>query len=193
MIGMRVAMFLVLILAISSVAVGEECKTGDRPPELRASPASQLQNLSGTEFDLVYMRVMYQLHSDIQSLAEQGIVRTSGRGLRILSDGIKHEQMDQNAKLAAWYKKTTGGQLSDFCVQSNPDFDRLGTVLPRDYDTAYARTMIAYLQQARDAAQLAVSKAVMPELRDQAGLTVKAADREITALRNWLNNLPMFG
>lgn len=182
---------LAILVAISGVAA-DQCSTGNRPPDLRADPATQLQGLTGTEFDLTYMRVTYQLHSDIYALADQAVKRTSGRTLRILSEGIRHEQMDINAKLAAWYKQINGGTLSNFCVQSNPDFNRLQTTLPRDYDKNYVNTMLVYLQRAKDAAQLSISRSGMAQLRDQAKLVIKAADRETTALRNWLNDLPVF-
>ena len=141
-----VLLLMSLLLGLVSGAMAEVCRPGARSGVLKADPVTQLQDLNGSEFDLTYMRVMYQLHSDMRQLAAQAIEKTSGRDLRILSDGIKHEQMDQNAKLAAWYKQATGDQLSDYCVQSNPDYARLQTVLPQDYNNAYATTMIAYLQ-----------------------------------------------
>jgi hypothetical protein len=46
--------------------------------------------------------------------------------------------------------------------------------------------MIGLLEQNRAAAQLAVSQATMPGLRDQAKIVVNSTTKEIAALQNWL-------
>lgn len=192
---MRAAGVMVLMLiltAASSLAAQEACLPGPRPSSVRAAPLEQIQNLAGQDFDLAYMRVMYQLHADIGTLATQEWQLTSSSDLKELSGKIRRERADMNRKLALWYNQRTGGQLSDYCINSNPDFTRLQATPRMQRDNVYVDMMIGYLQRSGDAAQLAMTRASFPELRNQAKITAKADELEIRALRNWQNNLPMF-
>lgn len=185
-------LIVMLLCSISSAAIGQQCKVGPRPPGSDLRSLSKLQNLYGREFDIKYMRLMYQLHSDTQALATTELKSTMDMGLRQLSNNIKREQYDLNKKLEAWYSKLTGERLNEYCIDSNADFQQLRQSNWRNFDVVYVDIMLSYLQRAKDASALALSRSNNPDLRNQAGIVVKTCDREITALRNWQKNQPMF-
>ncbi|MHB9035708.1 MAG: DUF305 domain-containing protein [Armatimonadota bacterium] len=186
-------LLLTMVLCLmSSMAWGEECQTGPRPPGTDLRSLSGLQSLSGSKFEIQYMKLMYQLHSDTQALAETELKSTMDVGLRQLSNNISHEQYDLNKKLETWYSRMTGTRISDYCINSNAEFQQLQQTSWRNFDTVYADIMLDYLQRAKDASALLLSKSRNADLRNQAGIVIKTSDREIAALKRWQNNQPMF-
>jgi uncharacterized protein (DUF305 family) len=181
-----------LLCLIPTVAWGEECQVGPRPPGTDLRSLSGLKSLSGREFDVKFMKQMYQLHSDTQALAETELKSTMDMGLRQLSNNIKREQYDLNKKLEAWYSRDTGTRLSDYCIDSNLEFQQLQQANWRIFDTVYVDIMLDYLRRAKDASVLLLSKSSNADLRSQAGIVIKTSDREIAALQRWQNNQPMF-
>ncbi|MCE5323390.1 DUF305 domain-containing protein [bacterium] len=151
-----------------------------------------MNKLSGVEFDLRYMISMYQLHSDTQALAEVEVKYTMDTGLRQLSDNIRHEQYDLNKKLELWYSQMTGRQINEYCANSNVDFRRLMQANIRHFDAEFVDVMLDYLQRAKDASLLLLTKSSNPDLRSQASIVIKTSNKEITAMQRWKNNQPMF-
>lgn len=158
-----------------------------QPAGIGAGPAPNLVNLAGTDFNIGYIRAMYQHHSDTAALATQGIQLASDKNLRDLSGKIRYEKTKQNEKLAMWYSQYTGQILPAVSFDRvEYDLSRLQGFSGRDFDIEYALTMINYLEQARDAAQLGISRLTVPEIRDQAMIVADAAQNEAIALRRWL-------
>lgn len=197
---MRVVWPIVMVLCFLSMsAFAQECQVGrqecqvwPRPPGTDLRSLTSLQNLTGTEFDLQYTRLMYQLHTDMQALAEVELKTSMDVGLRQLSQNISHEQYDYRKKLDLWYTKATGRRLSEYCPDSSVDFVRLQQTQWRHFDAEFVDIMLTYLQRAKDAATLLLSRSSNDDLRYQAGLVVKSANMEIAALKKWQNNEPMF-
>jgi uncharacterized protein (DUF305 family) len=190
---MRTTLLLVIVMCcIPFSAAGQECQVGPRPPGSDLRSLSSLKNLSGTEFDVQYMISMYQLHSDTRALAEVELKYTIDSGLRQLSENIRREQYDLNKKLELWYSQATGRQVNEYCIDSNADYRRLQQANIRHFDSEYVDIMLDYLQRAKDASSLLLSKSSNSDLRNQAGIVIKTSDKEIEALRRWENNQPMF-
>lgn len=157
------------------------------PANIGAGPCADLADLCGCDFDQAFMRLMYQQHSDIAALATQGIQLSTDKGIRDLSGKIRYEQTKQSQKLSYWAQK------AGMCTL-NADYNRIQGVMDSlkqccggDYNVPYVKTMIGLLEQNRDAAQLALSKATVPGLRDQARIVVNSTSKEIVALQNWLS------
>ncbi len=72
------------------------------------------------------------------------------------------------------------------------DFVRLQQTQWRHFDAEYAQIMLTYLQRAKDAAALLLSRSRNDDLKNQAKLVIKSAEMEIAALKRWQNNEPMF-
>lgn len=158
-----------------------------QPAGIGAGPMPNLVDLAGPNFNIGYIQSMYQHHSDTAALATQGIQLATDKSLRNLSGKIRYEKTKQNEKLAMWYRQYTG-QTIPAVSYSRVEFDlqRLQGLSGREFDVAYALTMINYLEQARDAAQLGISRLTIPEIRDQAMIVSDAAQNEAIALRRWL-------
>lgn len=179
-----------MILALSIAVFADVCTPGAQSTENRVAPALQIQGLTGTSFDNTYMRVMYQHHSDTAALAQVERDNTNSTVLRNLSDKIIRERNNLNKKLAEWYRRGGGGELSELCYTPPRSWLQTAGLASDQFDNRFVQLMLTQLQQARDAAQLAVSNATMPDLRNQANLIVKISEREIDALQRWQQNLP---
>lgn len=190
---MKTTLLLVIVVYLVPImAIGDECQVGPRPPGNDLWSLSTLKNLSGVELDLQYMKSMYQLHSDTQALAELEFKYTMDTGLRQLSDNIRHEQYDLNKKLELWYSRATGKQISEYCIDSNAEYRRLRQANIRHFDAEFVDIMMDYLQRAKDASALLLSKSTDSDLRSQAAIVIKTSDKEIAALQRWIKNQPMF-
>ena len=181
-----------LLYVLSASALSDVCPLGQRSAGPRPTPLSQIQNLSGRQFDSAYMRAMYQHHSDTSALASLELQYSNDTSLKELADKIQHERSDLNAKLAQWYRASFGGSLSESCLPPPTVLMSFRGLASAKFDNEFVRLMIDYIQQAKDAAQLALVKAVSVDLRQQSKIVVRSADLEIAALRRWQNNLPMF-
>lgn len=157
------------------------------PASIGAGPCGALSDLCGCEFDQEFMRQMYQQHSDIAALATQGIQLSTDKGIRDLSGKIRYEQTKQSQKLAYWAQKQGMCTLTADYNRIQAVMDDLRQCCGSDYNIPYVKTMIGLLEQNRAAAQLAMSKATMPGLRDQAKIVVNSTTKEIVALQNWLS------
>lgn len=188
---MRVLALALVLYMLPVAASSEVCVPCERSRGAVVS-LDQIGCLTGTNFDIAYMQAMYQLHSDISAMAAQAMQRLSGIVLVKLSDQIRKGQDDQNAKLAMWYRQLTGGQLTSYPTQSNPDFQRLQCALPAQYGDQYACTMLVYLGKARQGAALGMSRATLPDLKNQAKLVEQSAAREIEAIRKWQNGISVY-
>ncbi|MCE5313470.1 MAG: DUF305 domain-containing protein [Armatimonadota bacterium] len=156
------------------------------PASIGAGPCSALADLCGCDFDQAFMRLMYQQHSDVAALATQGIQLSTDKNIRDLSGKIRYEQTKQNEKLVMWAQKLNNCTLPVDYMRIQGIMEDLQKCCGSDYNIPYVKTMIGLLQQNRDAAQLAISKATVPGLRDQARIVVKSTTREIAALQSWL-------
>lgn len=157
------------------------------PANIGAGPCADLADLCGCDFDQAFMRLMYQQHSDIAALATQGIQLSTNKAIRDLSGKIRYEQTKQSQKLAYWAQKQGTCTLTADYNRIQYVMDTLKQCCGADYNIPYVKTMIGLLEQNRDAAQLALSKATMPGLRDQARIVVNSTSKEIVALQNWLS------
>ena len=157
------------------------------PAALGAGPAVMLKDLCGDEFDRAYVTHMYQLNTDIAALATQGIGTSTDKGIRDLSGKIRTEQTNQNIKHASWAQGAGMGTIPvDYNhVQGVTTALSSQTMMP--FNDAYANTMIGLLSQQREAAQLALEKSPCPEIRNQAGIVVRATTKEIDAFQRWLS------
>ncbi|MCE5323650.1 DUF305 domain-containing protein [bacterium] len=157
------------------------------PASIGAGPCPELADLCGCDFDQAFMRLMYQQHSDIAALATQGIQLSTNKAIRDLSGKIRYEQTKQSQKLAYWAQKQGMCTLTADYNRIQCVMDSLKQCCGADYNVPYVKTMIGLLEQNRAAAQLALSKATMPGLRDQARIVVNSTSKEIVALQNWLS------
>jgi uncharacterized protein (DUF305 family) len=157
------------------------------PANIGAGPCSELADLCGCDFDQAFMQLMYQQHSDIAALATQGIQLSTNKAIRDLSGKIRYEQTKQSQKLAYWAQKQGMCTLTAEYNRIQGVMDTLKQCCGADYNIPYVKTMVGLLEQNRNAAQLALSNASMPGLRDQARIVVNSTSKEIVALQNWLS------
>ncbi|MCE5199230.1 MAG: hypothetical protein ABFD54_15895 [Armatimonadota bacterium] len=156
------------------------------PAAIGAGPATDLQYLTGSEFDRGYIRSMYQLNTTISALATQGIEQSTDKNLKDLSGKIRYEKTTQNEKLAMWYRDMGLGRVPVDYSRANAIVNTLLTPSDPQFNANYARTMTSLLQQDRDAAQLGVSRLTRDDVRDQAKIVVNSTQNEIVALQRWI-------
>jgi predicted outer membrane protein len=146
-----------------------------------------------TDFDAAYTKAMYQQHADISAVATMGIEQTQDKNLRDLAIKIRNERAQQNEKLAMFNRQLGLGTLPLDYNEMAMYRSQLSDTTGRDFDIRFATVMMGLLQQSRNAATMAQSRAALPALRNQAGIVAKSDTNEIDALQRWLNrnNLPV--
>jgi uncharacterized protein (DUF305 family) len=162
------------------------------PALIGAGPAPELTNLTGAEFDRAYIQKMYQFNTNMAALATLGIEQTTDKNLKDLSGKIRYEKTKQNEVYAMTYRDMGLGKIPVDYSKVQTIVDSLMNYTGTDFDVQYARVMTGLLTQARDAAQLAMSRATNPRLRDQANIEARAAQNEINALQRWIGQETTF-
>lgn len=162
------------------------------PALIGAGPAPELANLTGAEFDRAYIQKMYQLNTNMAALATIGIEQTTDKNLKDLSGKIRYEKTKQNEVYAMLYRDMGLGKIPVDYSKVQTIVDSLVNYTGTDFDVQYARVMTGLLTQTRDAAQLAMSRATNPRLRDQAQIEARAAQNEINALQRWIGQETTF-
>lgn len=162
------------------------------PALIGAGPAPELTNLTGAEFDRAYIQKMYQFNTNMAALATLGIEQTTDKNLKDLSGKIRYEKTKQNEVYAMTYRDMGLGKIPVDYSKVQTIVDSLMNYTGTDFDVQYARVMTGLLTQSRDAAQLAMSRATNPRLRDQANIEARAAQNEINALQRWIGQETTF-
>lgn len=178
---------LVVTLSVLALVVVGAFAQAAEPAGVGAGPVPKLEELTGPSFDMQFVKSMYQHHSDIAALTTQGIQLLSDKDLKGLSGKIRYEQTKKNEKLAMWSREMNMGKPSVDYSRVQKIEDGLAKYHGRDYDVHYTEALIALLTQSRNAAQLGISRATRPDLRDQAAITAKVSENEIVALKRWLS------
>lgn len=202
--SMGLIMAVVAVALVGTMSLAQQCPPPSTVPQpnvgastpstapagIGAGPATDLTGLTGTAFDQAYIKNMYQLHSTISAFTTQGIEQSTSEDLKGLSGHIRYEQTKQNEKLAYWYQQMGLGRIPVDYNKVDATVATLPMSAGPQFNVSYARTLISLLEQQKQAAQLAIAKATLPGLRDQARLVSDAATNEINALQAWLNANP---
>lgn len=174
------ALGLILLMLTAAAGAGQ--------PSRGTGIAGQLANLSGADFDIAYMRLMYQQHSIIANLSGACLGACATWNLSLFASKVADERLDLNRKLSIYYSRLTGSQLSADPRISESYAAQLAKLSGKDHDYAYARLAIPLMQESQQAAELAAQRASLPELRYQARLTAQTNRMEILALQKWLDS-----
>jgi hypothetical protein len=141
-----------------------------------AGPAVGLECLECPDFDPAYACKMYAQNSVIIAVTEYGAKRATDGNLRAISREINAYLTSANGKLQTWRGAMT-------CDQCTGDCDRAQAIIAQlsenctCFDGIYAKTLSELLHQSDCADTLGGTKAVTPQLRQQAQfLTGKDAD-----------------
>lgn len=161
--------------------------TQTQPAGIGAGPASVLADQAGPCFDAAFIKTMYQQHTDVAALSTIGISQATDKTLRDLSGKIRYEQTKQSEKLALWNCQMGLGPIPVDYNRTESVVQYLACLSGQEFDVAYAKTMIGYLQQSQCAAQLALDRGCKGDLRNQAKIVVRSTQNEILALQRWLN------
>lgn len=193
------AAMLALMVVPAFAQVCPSVNAPNYPAGMGAGPAVALADLTGPDFDREYMRQMYGFSGNLLVLSSLGVTQlpqasnVQGMNLKNLVDlsaKIRDEQTRQNQKWASWYQALGGGPLSVDLSRSQYDVNRIATLRGPEAVTEYAKILSFYLSQQRDAAQLGITRASSPEVRQQSEIIAKADANEVDALSRWLATVP---
>ena len=161
--------------------------TQTQPAGIGAGPAPILATQSGPCFDAAFIKTMSQQHVDVAALSTIGITQACDKSLRDLAGKIRYEQTKQKEKLDLWNCQLGLGPIPLDYNRTQSVVQYLSCLQGQEFDVAFAKTMIGYLQQSQDAAQLALCNGCMKGLQDQAKIVVRSTQNEILALQRWLD------
>jgi len=187
---MKFRVTLISTLALVVIAATAYSQVMPAPAGIGMGPAPMLSRLTGAQFDREYVVSMFQLNSDIIALTNQGATRLTSSDVKSLSSKIRGEQMDKNQKLTTWARQMGVTMPPVNYARIQGVLSRLSTYSGHAYDVQYTRALITLLQQSRRASLLAPNRSIMPQIKNQALITVKATGNEITALQRWLAQHP---
>lgn len=191
-----VSIVLIIILsAIPSRVVAEEsdCETGCAscvPQQIEVcigvGPAPKIMPFYHTNFDKAYILAMYQQNADIAGLASLGARRALDRCIRVLSTKIVMERLESNQDLELWYRQYFNCQMPEMCTGRLAALEaQLACYSDSGFDCIYASMIIGLMQQAKDAATIAVDRTGMLLLNRQARITCRTNENEIRAFYRW--------
>lgn len=144
-----------------------------------AGPAVGLECLQCPEFDPAYACKAYAHNSVIIAVTEFGAQRASDGNLRAISREINGYLKSANGKLQAWRGTMTCdcAQCAADCACAQEIIDKLSKEDCACFDGVYARTLSELISMSRCADELAGTRAITPQMRQQAQfLTGKGAD-----------------
>lgn len=147
---------------------------------------SELNNLTGSDFELAYMQSMYKQNVKIGTLALLGSQQASTRQMRVFSAKILSERTDMNHDLSSWCREFMNKIMLPVSVN---DFSQLQAALSKccgsDFDCFYISTMICLMKQSKDAADLAMQRTQIPQIYQQARVVARTNSNEIQAFEQW--------
>jgi len=150
-----------------------------------AGPVPKICDLTACpDFDNAFVQAQYQHNLNIIGLATLAIQQSTDEGLRDLSGKIRYERTKMNMKFTGYARQLNICNLPlvcDTCVT-----DQLSSLVGQDFNTKYAVLMIGLLQQSMEAAQLAMQRSAIADLRNTERIDYRASQNEILALTNWL-------
>jgi len=155
------------------------------PAAVGAGPVPKICDLTACpDFDNAFVQAQYQHNLNIIGLATLAIQQSTDEGLRDLSGKIRYERTKMNMKFTGYARQLNICNLPlvcDTCVT-----DQLSSLVGQDFNTKYAVLMIGLLQQSMEAAQLAMQRSAIADLRNTERIDYRASQNEILALTNWL-------
>jgi|GEM_PF-1064048 len=164
------------------------------PAQFGCGPLPKITNLvCATDFDKAYIPAMYQHNMDIIAVASVGAEMAPSDDITDLAIKIRNERIQQNQKLALFARQAGYGALPVDYNEVAMYRNQLMGVAGMDFSARWATLMVGLLQQSQQSAQLAATRATLPQLRDQGNINARACANEIDALQRWLarNGLPV--
>ena len=158
-----------------------------KPGALGAGPGPALLDLKCEAFDKGYAQKMYEQNTAVIAVATQGIQRATDRNLRDISGEIRTKRTSENIKLAAWYGQMGFGTVPVNYQRVQTIVDSLAEPMGACFDVAYTKTLLGLLCQSKGANELAVERATIPDMHNQAGIAAGNTGNEIFRLERWLD------
>lgn len=183
------AILIVLAVVPATNAVlplqSEECI---QPVCIGPGPVERIQDLFGSNFEMGYMLTMYQQNADIGAMALFGSQRAGDSYIRALSRKMALERIDMNQDLRAWYLTYMSRNMPPAEIQRFTGLqEALSTYTGTEFDCMYASVMIGLMQQSQDAADMAIDRSEILQLRQQALVVSRTNENEIQAFQRWQN------
>jgi len=163
-----------------------QCPLSPQVLTVDPGPVPAIENFWGSQFDWAYMLAMYQQNRDIQLIAAMGNELSCDPTMREFSRKIILERGDMNTNLKNWYF------IYFDRIMPNPPPRRAEALVcmlrglsPAEFNCTYSAVMIGLLRQSQDAADWAIDKSTILELRDQARVTYRTNQNEADAFTRW--------
>ena len=116
-----------------------------------------------------------------------GIERGDDQNIRDISGEIRTQLTSENVKLRDWHERMGFGTIPVDYGRAQAVADSLTEPVGKCFDVAYAQTLIGLLEQSKAAHEMAIEKASVPEVRQQAEFVVRYTCDWIFRLQRWIN------
>jgi uncharacterized protein (DUF305 family) len=150
----------------------------------------KLKPLSGTDFDIAFMKAMIKHHRAAIDMAKSAATNANHNEIKQAAANVISSQQKEIDDLTSWLKDWYN-QQPDPDMSSMADIEakakQLTTLKGDDYDKQFIMDMIPHHQMAVDMAKLAADRATRSELKTTAQTIISAQSQEIDQLTGWMN------
>jgi uncharacterized protein (DUF305 family) len=188
-----ITLALVAALALAPV-VTAQMQTGDSSMGMKSMQA--LEQLEGKRFDIAWMSQMIEHHKGAVEMAKSVLENGQKDFVKQAAKSITDAQSKEIKQLTGWLK-TWYNAVPDKAQMAMMRADLKGMMttamggmsgmnMNADPDKSFLEGMIPHHQSAVDMAQLALKKAVRPELKTFARQVIADQSKEIAQYKVWL-------
>ena len=151
------------------------------------SMTAELQKLRGDAFDEKFLSLMAEHHAGAVEMAGYVAFDAKHQELRTLGSAIKIDQQSEIEQMRAWAKQWgytfTEPSQKAIAAMSKPLQGKTGD----DLDKQFITDMSIHHTGAIEMAQLAITNAKQPELKNFANKIITAQTKELSDMNTWAN------
>lgn len=197
---MRNVLVMVLLWWGLALAQTNDMQKGSAHVGMNMPSMSELDKLSGKEFDIAYMSMMIEHHKGAVEMSQQALKASKDSRIRGAAQNIVTVQNKEIGQLTAWLKGWYGVTPSTrYMSMMRTDMDSMmsqamGGMTPMagmemPVDRSFLEGMIPHHQDAVNMSQGCLKRAAKTELKRFCQGVITQQNKEIQQFQVWLKNL----
>ena len=159
------------------------------PPVQAEDNMSKLSQLSGAEFEKMFMSMMIEHHQSANDMAKLVPDRANHQELKDLAGNIISSQTKEIADMTGWLQSWYGmAPQKGMMSMAGMDMGKLQSLKGDAFDQEFMKQMRMHHATAIEMAQLVSSRATHQELKDMAQNVISSQTKEINDMTGWMKS-----
>lgn len=186
-----------LALSGTSVAHDDQASASVMSHQAHLNPAPAT---SKQPYDLQFLDTMAHHHQGAINMAKMALTQTSSAGIKTFAQDIITKQEQEIAQFKTWREAWYSGK-SDATNMKMPGMSHTTNLMQKNmpalqvaqgmaFDRLFLELMIPHHQSAIDMSKPALKKLQHPELKESARKIIDDQAKEITQMKQWLQQMP---